>query len=67
MPNGAASEDAGSSKIGSTDTENRMKTELFSPHTKVFVDVYHLRQAQAALAELVEAKNATLVKVSVSN
>jgi len=48
-------------------TENRMKTELSGPHTKAFVGVYRLRQAQATLAELVEANCGTPVKVSISN
>lgn len=48
-------------------TENRMKTELSGPHTKAFVGVYRLRQAQATLAEPVEANNAARIKVSVSN
>ena len=41
-------------------TENRMKTELSGPHTKAFVGVYRLRQAQATLAELVEANCGTV-------
>jgi hypothetical protein len=37
-------------------TENGLRTELFNQHTKALVGINCFRQAQATLAEPVEAK-----------
>jgi hypothetical protein len=48
-------------------TKDGVKTEFLNPYTRAFVGEYCFRQAQATLAELVEAIVAEPVKVLVSN